>query len=519
MPLPVDPKDDPATQSEDYKAMLPEWETIGDILAGERRIKELGVRYLPRYSKEGDSAYSSRLAATPWRPEFVDALRGICAKPFTKEVVVNADAPDLVQGDLVGEKREGGLVDDIDGQGNSLHVFARDVFWNGVAKGLDAIYVAYPDAEAKTRAEEKQIGARPYWVHVRAQNILQLLWRKVGGRLIPSHVRIRECSVEQNGFSEVEVERIRVLELDDANQPGWRLFKKEDGQDNTYQLESEGRLQGVSEIPLALFFTGERTGNYRVRPPMADLAAMQLELYRALSRKDRILTLAGSPMLVGSGMRPPEPTPVYDTKGKQTGERPAPQLEVGPGTVLFAPPAAEGVQSSWSYIQPDAANITEVRSDIDGIMEDFRRLALQPSTPKSGNLVATGQAIDAAKSHSAIEVWANGLADALNQALYFTAQWLGIADTVTAVVNTDFSVELQAGTEAQWLGSMQQRKVISAQTEREEAARRRVLGPQFDEDEEVERIAGETMGLDGEQAIDPVTGQPVRRPTLVDQQQ
>jgi hypothetical protein len=60
-------------------------------------------------------------------------------------------------------------------------------------------------------------------------------------------------------------------------------------------------LLGVTEIPIALFFTGERTGNYRVKPPLLDMAWMQIELYRAMSRNDQILTLAGSPMLVARG--------------------------------------------------------------------------------------------------------------------------------------------------------------------------------------------------------------------------
>jgi len=257
-----------------------------------------------------------------------------------------------------------------------------------------------------------------------------------------------------------------------------------------------------------LFFTGPRSGNYRVKPPLLDLAGMQIELYRAMSRKDQILTLAGSPMLVGKGFSPPAPTPII-VDGVQTGERSAPQIEVGPGVVLFAPAAAEGVQPSWDYIQPDAANIKEVRDDVDGIMEDFRRLALQPTTPKSGNMVATGQAIDAAKSHSAVEAWANGLADALNQALVYTMRWLKLADTITVVMHTDFGVDLQGTEEAKVIGDMQKRGVISAQTEREEAARRGILGPSFDEGQEEQRIAEEQQGLEPEQELDPVTGLPI----------
>jgi hypothetical protein len=508
-------KDDPSTVSRDYDAMQDDWCLIRDILAGARAIKSAGTKYLPKFQKESQGAYGLRLESTPWRPEFDDALRSLCAKPFTKEVVVNPDAPDAIQGKVVDaktKKRQGGLVGDIDGQGNSLHVFARETFFNGVGFGLEAIYVAWSaEQPLRTKAEEQLAGARPYWIHVRAENILALNFRVIGGRTVVSHIRIMECTIEQDGFDEVEVKRVRILELDAANRPTWQVFTAD--KDGAYQPEAApAPLLGVTEIPVALFFTGERSGNYRVKPPMLDLAWMQIELYRALSRKEQILTLAGSPMLKAVGMVPPQPSQVTDSEGRVI-DVPAPQIEVGPGTVLFAPPAMEGVQADWDYVQPAAANITEVREDVDGVMEDFRRLAMQPTAPKSGNMVATGQAIDAAKSHSAVEVWANGLADALNQALKYTTEWLKIADTVTAVVHTDFGVDIQGGDEAKIIGDAQKRGVVSKQTERQELARRGILGPEFDEDEEVERIAGDEEGLEPEQVIDPATGVDVQAPS------
>lgn len=515
------PKDNPANPSKDYEAMERDWCAIRDILAGARFIKDAGTKYLPRFQKEGDTAYNLRKDSTPWRPEFVDSLRSLASKPFTKEVVVNPDAPDKIQGKVVDEKtkkREGGFVDDVDGQGNSLHVYARDTFYNGIGFGLDAIYVTWSaDKPLRTRADEALAGARPYWVHIRAENIIALNFRRVGGRTIPSHIRIKECTTEQDGYEEVEVKRIRQLDLNETNQPTWRLFKAD--KDGNYLPETApALLLGVTEIPIALFFTGERTGNYRVKPPMIDLAGMQIELYRAMSRKEQILALAGSPMLVAVGMEPPKPTPVFDANGNQTGERPAAQIDVGPGIVQFALPGEK--DTDWKYIQPDAANIKEVREDVGGIMEDFRRLALQPTTPKSGNMVATGMAIDAAKSHSAIEVWANGLVDALNQALMYTCQWLKISDTVTAVVHTDFGADISGTEESKVIGDMQKRGVISAETERAENARRGILGPEFDEDEEVQRIAEEQQGMepsvgDGvEPQLDPVTGKPITKPPI-----
>ncbi len=521
------PKDDPSTPSTDAREMANDQMLIADILEGATNIRNRGVRYLPKFQKESEIAYRLRLQAAPWRPEFSDALRSLCSKPFSKEVGLNADAPTVFLGEVVDEKtkkREGGLIDDIDGEGNSLHVFARETFANGVAYGFDAIYVTHTNDEpaAPTIAAETEAGARPYWVHVRARDIIAVLWKKLGARKMLAHIRWRECESVQDGFAETAVERIRVLELNAADLPTWQTYTK-DKRGKYVQDAPPQLLAGVTDIPVVLFFTGERSDNYRTKPPMIDLAHMQIELYQALSRKERILTLAGFPMLKAKGMRPPDPTPqvfsdanVYDRNVlPQSGsglviiDPPAPQIEVGPGVVLFAPPV-EGIDTDWDYVQPNAANITEVRDDVNSIMEDFRRLAMQPRTPKSGNMVATGLAIEASKSHSSIEVWANGLADAINQSLVYTCQWLKIPDTVTCSVHTDFGVDVQGTEEAKAIGDAQSRGVVSRQTEREELARRGILGPQFDEDEEEQRIAEEEQSLQPEAPIDPRTGKPLQ---------
>ncbi len=509
----------PSTESSDYEAMKHDWELIRDIRAGARVVKDGGQSYLPKYEKESQASYDRRLAYTPWRPLFVDALLNICSKPFTKKVSVNGDAPDDIQGKIVDEKtkrREGGFIDDVDGQGNHLHVFARDTFVNGVANGLGAILVDFPSmVPGLTLADEKASGARPYWVQIPVINIIALYFRVVSGRLVIEHMRIRECVIERDGFDEVKKNRVRVFELDESDKPQWALWEESTAEGKTsWMLIGSGPIT-LPEIPVALFFTGERSGNYRVKPPMIDMAVMQLEIYRALSRKDEVFTYAGSPMLKAQGMNPPAPTQVVNSDGSVT-ERPASQIEVGPKIVLFAPPVMDGVQSDWGFIQPDAANMKVICDDIEYTIKEFNHLALQPTLPETGNITATGAAIDAAKSHSAVEAWANGLADTLNQALKFTLQWMNSADTVTVNVHTDFGVDVTGVEEAKVLGDAQKRGVVSGKTEREELSRRGILGPSFAEDEEEERLATEQEGqqLNPEQPIDPVTGQPINPPGM-----
>lgn len=502
--MPVDPKNNPSNPSSDYEAMCPDWTMISDIRAGARKIKEAAELYLPRYEREKVPAYKKRLESTPWRPEFVDALRNLCSKPFTKAVSLQGDVPQQIKD----------LSEDIDGEGNDLHSFSRSTFVEGVAAGLVGIYVTYPDADpAKTIAEEKASGVRPYWVPLLAENIIALYTTKVNGRDLVQHIRIRECSVSRDGYAEKSAEHVRVIDVEPGQLPTWELFEKQIDQTTkevVWVSVGNGTIT-LNVIPIVLFFTGERSGIYRVKPPLIDLAVMQLEIYRALSREDEILTYAGSPMLKAKGMSRPEPTtaPIIVDGRERFVAVPAAEIEIGPKTILFAPPGTE-VPTDWDFIQPNAANITAVSDNVDNKITHFRQLAMQPSTHKSGNLTATAAAIDSAKAHTAIEVWANGLKDVLEQAFVFTCMWLKIDTAVEVSIHTDFGIDSEGADEAANLISMRPTGDLSRETLWEELQRRGILGPQFDAEQEEERLLEETPAnpdeADAAAAMTPQTG-------------
>jgi len=165
--------------------------------------------------------------------------------------------------------------------------------------------------------------------------------------------------------------------------------------------------------------------------------------------------------------------------------------------------------AKWELLGPDAALVEQIGLGPQRVLDAFSKLAMEPSIPKAG-VTATAAGVDNSRAHSAIEAWALALKNGLDEALAFTAQWLGIADTATASVATDFSALSGASTdEAKVLASAQQRGVISAETERAELKRRSILGPDWNEEEEQERIAVQQQGLEPEYQIDPASGEPL----------
>lgn len=492
----MDQRDDPSNPSGAYARMHDAWRTIGDILDGPVTIRHGGVRYLPKNPAESQPEYDRRLKSAPWQPEFDDILRGLSAKPFAKEIGIREGASPAIMD----------LVEDIDGKGNSLSAFAQPVFRDGVAKGCVAILVDNTGlGQAKTLAEEKAAGVRPYWIAVEADDLIDYKTAFVGGEEQPYHVRIKECRVERDGYAEKTVERIRELNraptLDERGEvmalglPTWTLWEKQTSDANKPQwvVVAEGVFAPLTELPIALFWTGERQGAQFVRPPLYPIADKQIELYRALSRTEETLHAIGFPMLAANGLAPP---PAGET------------IETGPNRILFAP----GQGSSWDIIAPAADSLRVLLEDIKRRTDDIRRLGMQPMTQRTGTATATEIAIEGARAHSALEAWANGFKDALEQAFVFTSQWLG----ENANVEIDWTIDFLAGLADQpsldalktaRFPGMGMAPDISRDAYIQGLKRFSVLPSDFDAEADEELLATEQQGLEPE-PTDPNTPPP-----------
>jgi len=490
----LDKSQDPSNPSLAAQRLAHDWETIRTIRKGARAIREAGRRFLIPFPGEEDSIvgdtgtfmngrheteYSRRLKSAPWRPEFNDCISTLAAKPFTKTVTLAEGANERMQG----------LAENIDGRGNNLHVFAKDVFEGGVSMGAHGILVDYPSGQgARTVAEERMLGVRPYWVPINADDILELATEQRGGRRVTTKLRIKESRVESVGFEQKLIPLIREIRADGGQgvSGSWKVWRKDTKTVNgkaekEWVLDREG-VMTLDEVPFVFYATNDIQGDQYVQPPLINVADMQIELYNALSKKEQAYTITASPMLTANGMAAPP------DNGK---------IQTGPGRVLFAP-GAEGINTSWDYIQPNAANLKEIREDIREIIDDIRRLGMQPMTTAAGNTPSLAYAFDGEKSFTVLQSWALALKDALEQAFVFTARWLNEpeANAPSVEIHTDFTVGLYGNTEITELGKARYEGQISRETLWDEWKRRGVLSPSFDPEKEAKRLDAEAPKFD-----------------------
>ena len=108
-----------------------------------------------------------------------------CCRPFTMRIADQAAGLICRKPIQLEPKEEDGEVDeywtewikDVDGYGTDLDAFARRVVLNSLLLGHSAVLVDFPSTEpAENLLQERQLGLRPYFLEVRADQVLG--WRK-----------------------------------------------------------------------------------------------------------------------------------------------------------------------------------------------------------------------------------------------------------------------------------------------------------------------------------------------------
>lgn len=465
--------DRPDKPSADWEAMADSWETVNDLVEGAQAVRDGGERYLPQFPNESDKDYDFRRSTAKYTNVYRDVVEGLASKPFSKEVAVGEDLPPSFDP----------LIEDIDGRGNHLHVFASVTFFSGINKAIDWILVDYTRSEEELRTveDEARAGVRPFWVHIPAEKVIWIDSDVIEGREQLTLVRIEETK-----------SRIREY-IREGDRVTWNIWEETNARDNSghslvWEITASGEIT-IGVIPMVPFITGRRKGKkWQFYPPMRDAADLQVELYQQETALKYAKTMAAFPMLAGNGVEPDR-----DGAGRPQ------QVPVGPQTVLYAPPNNDGVHGEWSWISPDASLLQFLANDIDSTIKELREIGRQPLTAQSGNLTVITTAFAAAKGNSAVQAWALELKDALENALRLTAMWMNETVEPEVKIHTDFGVDDMDGESLDVL--LRMRKLdeegepdISQKTLWEEFKRRGVLSAEFDPDLELERLLDEMPG-------------------------
>jgi Domain of unknown function (DUF4055) len=435
------------------------------VYGGTETMRAQDKTFLPQYEKESDTRYTARLNSTFALNKLREAVDAASAKPFRTLLKLQNTDPDL---DVWAQ--------DIDLQGNHLHVFAHQFFNNAMLDGMCHLLVDHPDTyNLPNLAAQKASGARPFMKMFKVDEVAAAYDLYVGGDTKTVHVRIRSQRAERDGFKEVLFNQMRVIEIDPTKTSGivqlWEQRATSGG--SNWDFIGETPLNNMAEVPFVTMYAGEKEADYLVRPVFIDLAYKQIEHWISSSDQRSILSAARFPMLACSGVQ-------IDPEDEK-------QFAIGPYKVLYAPEA----NGRWYYVEPRGTAIESGAKDLDKLEMQMDMMALNPVTGTHRQYVPQNERdIQETRVHSVVHDMAINCQDAIEKGVRFMGQWTSRDySQVTAILNTEFSNTKDRIEEVKQLVALYEKRGISRETLLREVYKRNLLGDDFNMANELTALA------------------------------
>ena len=436
---------DVSTPNASYRSMAQDWALVHDLMGGTRAMREAGERWFPKEPKESDGAYRIRLDRSVLFNGFGRAVQTLVGKPFQRPVTLSDTAHPSIRR----------LAGNIDRAGRDLTVFARDLLRTALVEGVAHVLVDYPSVDAAEEREPDPDRHRPYLVLVPASNLIG--WRtEDDGDDGLSRIRIQETVVEQDGtWGERTVTQIRVIYRD-----RFEIWRKRDAAAGwTVWRSGPMARQGVPLATLHAARSGPMTG----RPPLMDLAWLNLAHWQSASDQRHILHVARVPILFALNLRPGE-------NG----------LDIGPNRLIVG----DGDGADIKFVEHSGSAIEAGRQDLADLEDRMAVMGLDLIARRPGSATATARAIDAAQADSALVAVTRALEATLTQALRLCAEWLDLPPDAAGHVNVhqDFGIDARSMDELDLLLRARMAGDINRSTFLREVQRRGLLGEASMED-------------------------------------
>lgn len=412
------------------------WIPCRALQAGTQGMREARTLLTPMTARESKPAsdnlqhalYEARLRTSCLHNVYWQTVTRLAAAPFGK--------PPTITGTLGPMMTR--LVDDADRQGSSLSVFLSRIYQDGVDRGLGMFIVdnvstiiekpridangdpvlgpdgnQIVDVETMTRQQQDEADARPYFSRIDPDNFIGARVENRLGREVCVELRVREWAYEprKDSLKDEIVERVRRYTTDSVEL--WeRIYGAESASTDRTLLAGKGDTHGFSmlwskphyfpngEIPLIVFYT-RRIGYAHARPPLLDLAHLNVKHWNQQSVLDSTLRYCLAPTLFGKGM---------DQEDK---ERPP---TTGEGSRLLS----TSEQAELKYVEIAGTSLAMAR---DEIATTERRMGGMSEEVIQGMATATGEIRADMKENAEAARWIEAMEWTAFQAFKTAEKW------------------------------------------------------------------------------------------------
>jgi hypothetical protein len=405
-----DDQDNPSIPDPAYYQQVMAWEPIRAVLEGTSYLRQNAARYLPQQPMELDASWQGRVSRSVFTPLLQRVIRTATGLVMRKPIMLDGDP---FWTDTFAK--------DVDRMGTGLDEFVRNQLFLSIAYGHCSWLVDFPTGEGiRTLRDQQEAQLQPYFVEIDPWSVIG--WRQdaktMAGKL--QQVRIKEVvSVPKGRFSCEYKQRVRVVEPDH-----YEVWERQEEGPVTWAVIEKGPI-AVGEIPLVTTYSG-KVGTLFSKPPMAELAHLNLAYYQRHSDLVQALHIAAQPILVMAG---------YD---------PSPDDKVGlsVNNAILTGPRGE---SEIYYVEPSVSSFDSQRAELEGLANSIKSLGLALLTEeKSGVESAKAKALDRLDSNSILSVISKDVEKTLQQAFDLAGKYMGIEPPVVSL-DRDFDIEMVDG--------------------------------------------------------------------------
>jgi len=440
-----------------------------DIYGGTATMIKAGRRHLPQHLAESEASYAQRLKATILSNFVQQAVSKAVGKIFSKPITLRDNVPKAIAA----------ACENIDRQGRALDPFLMDVTTAAFVDGVSYILADFPlGAGITTLADEQALKLRPYAIHIKAEDILEILTEQRGGETIITRLRIsEEFNRPVPGTWEYEeVEQVRVFILE-GDRVSWELWREVETQnlaslqpDNDRFALVDSGVTSFTRIPLVPVYTN-RTGYMVGTPPFQHVAELNLRHWRLTSEQTFTCSMQSFAMLGASGVSTDS------------------VIEVGPCKKLFS----KSPESKFYYVEPTGKGAEIGRIELKSIEAAIETVGAMLRVERAGQVTATAAAIDSEETNASLKAVALGIKDSIEELFGHFARILGLGEDAggEVVVNTDFGAPRGTDAGLNTLAALNMAGKLSDLRMLAELQYRGELSPDFDHEKNQAELATE----------------------------
>lgn len=406
---------------------------------GQMGMIEAGKTFLPKEKGETDDTYSARLNRSTLFNATKKAVQSLSGKPFSKPVSIDYDENRLTE-------KLAEIELSFDSKGNSLAMFARKAFVDGLWNGLTHFLV-----DRDTAGE-----GNPYVTLISDDAILGA--EEIDDELVLLRILESFKKMAPDGLGVATYQRVRVFRKFDGRVE-WATYDEIEPGKGEFPEAVEWNALSLDYIPLVSFYAStEEASFFDCESPLSDLAYVNLGHWQESSDQKNIVHVSKIPILFARGLE------------EET------EIKIGVDNIIIG----SAPEADMKYVEHTGAAINAGRDSIKDLVAQMEVLGLEMLTLQTGQNTATGQAIQAESTNSNLAAMAISLAHALQRVFEIMGEYL-LTEKLKVNVNihTDYGITMSAQT-LQALATARQLGDLSYENYMKELQRYNVVRPGLD---------------------------------------